>query len=124
MELVVKARRTRVSPQARQRIQRKMARLERLTPRVQWVEVELIEEPRGRIGGGHRVEVSCRTPRRTFRAAGTGEDIDSALDRVVDRLERQLKKEQGKRRARLLEGANRVKSRLISAFREEPGTPE
>jgi ribosomal subunit interface protein len=123
MELVVKARHTHVSPQLRQRIERKLGRLGRLIRRIQWIEVELIEEPRGRIGGGHRVEASCRTPRHTFRASGTGEDVDSALDRVVDRLERQLKDERGKRRARLLEGANRVKSRLISPNREEPEVP-
>ena len=125
MELVVKGRHTRVSPQVRQRIERKLARLGRLNRRVQWMEVELTEEPRGRIGGGHRVEASCRTPRRTFRASATGEDVDSALDRLVSRLERQLKEDRGKRRARLLEGANRVKSRLISPNREEPeGPPE
>lgn len=123
MELVVKGRHTRVSPQIRQRIERKLAKLGRLSSRVQLVEVELTEEPRGRIGGGHRVEASCRTPHRTFRASATGEDVDSALDRVVNRLERQLKEERGKRRARLLEGANRVKSRLISPNREEPEVP-
>jgi ribosomal subunit interface protein len=123
MELVVKGRHTRVSPQVRQRIERKLAKLGRLSSRVQLVEVELTEEPRGRIGGGHRVEASCRTPRRTFRASATGEDVDSALDLVVTRLERQLKDERGKRRARLLEGANRVKSRLISPNREEPEVP-
>jgi putative sigma-54 modulation protein len=123
MELVVKGRHTHVSPQVRQRIERKLAKLARLSSRVQLVEVELTEEPRGRIGGGHRVEASCRTPRRTFRASATGEDVDSALDRVVTRLERQLKDERGKRRARLLEGANRVKSRLISPNREEPEVP-
>jgi ribosomal subunit interface protein len=125
MELVVKGRHTRVSPQVRQRIERKLAKLARITSKVQLVEVELTEEPRGRIGGGHRLEASCRTPRRTFRASATGEDVDSALDRLVTRLERQLKEERGKRRARLLEGANRVKSRLISPNREEPeGPPE
>ena len=123
MELVVKGRHTRISPQVRQRIERKLAKLGRLSSRVQLVEVELTEEPRGRIGGGHRVEASCRTPRRTFRASATGEDVDSALDLVVTRLERQLKDERGKRRARLLEGANRVKSRLISPNREEPEVP-
>jgi putative sigma-54 modulation protein len=123
MELVVKGRHTRVSPQVRQRIERKLAKLGRLSSRVQLVEVELTEEPRGRIGGGHRVEASCRTPRRTFRASATGEDVESALDLVVTRLERQLKDERGKRRARLLEGANRVKSRLVSPNREEPEVP-
>jgi ribosome hibernation promoting factor len=124
MELVVKGRHTRVSPQVRQRIERKMTRLERLVPRVQRVEIVLTEEATPRVDGGHRVEASCRTPHRTFRASATGSDVDAALERVVDRLERQLKEEQGKRRARLLEGANRVKSRLISAFREEPEARE
>jgi putative sigma-54 modulation protein len=124
MELVVKGRHTRVSPQVRQRIERKITKLERLVPRMQRVEIVLTEEATPRVDGGHRIEASCRTPHRTFRASATGGDVDAALELVVNRLERQLKEEQGKRRARLLGGANRVKSRLTPVFREEPEADE
>lgn len=126
MELVVKARRTRVSPQTRERVERKVSRLARVAPRAQRVEVELIEEATPRVGGGHRVEAACRTARRTFRASASGPDVDAALDRVVERLERQMTREQEKRRSRLLEGANRVKSAMTAPTRggSPPSGPE
>lgn len=120
MELVVKARHTRISPQTRERVERKISRLSRLVPKAQRIEVEIIEEATPRVNGGHRIEVACRTPRRTFRASASAADMDAALDRVVERLERQVTEEQGKRRARLLDGANRVKSALNAPSQEEP----
>lgn len=120
MELVVKGRRTRVSPQTRQRVERKVSRLTRLVPRAQRVEVELIQEATPRVDGGHRVEVECRTPRRTFRASASGPDVDAALDRVVERIERQATRQQAKRRSRLLDGANRVKSAMTAPSQAEP----
>ncbi len=110
MDLVLKARRARISPHDRERIERKLVRLSRFQPRIQRVEVEVIAEASRRVNGGQRVEVSCRAPRRTFRATGTGSDLDAAVDQVVERLERQLTADHGRRRARLIGGANRVKS--------------
>ncbi|MGH2724472.1 MAG: ribosome hibernation-promoting factor, HPF/YfiA family [Actinomycetota bacterium] len=111
MDLVVKGRGDRVSGQTRGRVERKLGRLSRLDRRIARVEVEVIRQPSRRVDGGHRVEASCRSSRRTFRASATGADVDSALDRVVERLERQIAREQDRRRSRMLDGANRIKSR-------------
>ena len=111
MDLVVKGRGDRVSGQTRARLQRKLARLERLDSRLDRVEVEVTWEAHRRVEGGHRVDASCRTPRRTYRASATGGDIDAAVDRLVQRLERQIISDHERRRSRMLDGANRVKSR-------------
>jgi ribosomal subunit interface protein len=110
MDLVVKGRGGRVSSQTKQQVERKVARLLRREPRIQRIEVELIQEPNRRVKGGHRVEVACWLTRRTFRASSTGSDVDAALEGVIERLERQLADEHGRRRTRRVLGANRLKS--------------
>jgi ribosomal subunit interface protein len=126
MDFVVRGRGSRVSSQLRQRVERKLARLARLNSGIQRIEVELIEEPNRRVNGGHRVEVACWTSRRTFRASSTGADIDAALDRVTERLERQLTDDHDRRRTRRVGGANRLKSGEKAVGREEdvPPAPE
>lgn len=115
MDLVVKGRGDRVTGRTRSHVERKLSRLSRLDPRLDRVEVEVIWETRGRIGGGHRVEASCRSGRRIFRASATGPDVDTAVDRLVERLERQITDDRSRRRSRMLGGANRLKSRGVSA---------
>jgi ribosomal subunit interface protein len=110
MDLVVKGRGSRVSSHARQQVERRVARLLRLEPRIQRIEVELIQETNRRVNGGHRVEVACWLARRTFRASSTGSDVDAALEGVIERLERQITDEHGRRRTRRVSGANRLKS--------------
>ncbi len=118
MDLVVRSRGGRISSQTRQRIERKLARLDRLESTIQRIEVELIQQANRRVDGGHRVEATCRSSRRTFRASGTGSDIDAVLDRVVERLERQLTDDHGRRRTRRVGGANRLKSGEMPGRRE------
>jgi ribosomal subunit interface protein len=111
MELVVRGRGDRVTGQTRSRLERKLSRLSRLDERLDRLEVEVIWETRGRIGGGHRVEASCRSGRRTYRASGTGPDLEAAVDRVVERLERQIVEDHRRRRSRLFARAGKVQSR-------------
>jgi len=110
MDLVLKGRGIRVTDQVRRTIDHKLAKIERLEPRVLRAEVELMEEHNPRIQGSHRVEVSCDTARQTFRAEGAGPDFESALDQVVDRLERQIASHRGKARDRWTRRANRLQS--------------
>jgi len=100
MDLVLKGRGVRITDQIRRAAEHKVGKLSRIDPRVSRVEVEVTKEPNPRIDGGHRVEVACTTPRRVFRAEATGEDVASALDQVIRRLERQITSYRGKRRDR------------------------
>ncbi|HYZ11577.1 MAG TPA: ribosome-associated translation inhibitor RaiA [Actinomycetota bacterium] len=120
MDLVVKARGDRITGRTRDVLQRKIGRLSRFDGHLDRVEVEVIRETRGRIGGGHRVEASARSGRRTYRASASGQDVESAVDRVVDRLERQITEGRRRRRSRLLTWASRVKSRGTASAPPEP----
>lgn len=113
MDLVVKGKGGRVSPQTRDRVEQKVRRLVRHEPRVQRVEIQVVEEPSPRVAGGHRVEASARTPRRTFHASARGPNLDLAIEQVISRLDRQLGDHEGRRRAKMIDGANRVKSGRI-----------
>src|ERR687888_2305702 len=119
MELVLKGRGFRITDQFRRTAEHKLAKLERIDPRVRRVELEIITERNPRINGSHRAEVACDTVPRTFRAQGTGHDVDSALDQVIQRLERQLTSYRGKIRTRVAARINRLKS--LKPSPREPG---
>jgi ribosomal subunit interface protein len=99
LDLVLKGRGIRINDQIRRVAERKLGKLGRIDPRVTRLEVEIIER-NPRLGGSHHVEVMCDTPRHVFRAEGSGDDVDSALDQVINKLERQFSTYRGKLRHR------------------------
>lgn len=115
MDIVVRGRGERVPEATRARLARKLARLSRFNGRLDRVEVEITREPSPRVGGGLRIDAACRAPRKTYRASATGQDVDGAADRVVKRLERQISRDQERKRARMLGGAHKVKSARMPA---------
>lgn len=110
MELVLKGRGARVAQRLRQVTEHKLARIERLEPSLTRVEVVVTVEKNPRQGGLHRIEAVVATPRKTYRAHAHATDVDSALDVVAERLERQILDHHNRRRARRNAGAGRVKS--------------
>jgi ribosomal subunit interface protein len=106
MDVVLRGRGLRITDQIRKVAEHKLGKLGRIEPRVTRLEVEIIGERNPRIDGSHRVEVTCDTPRRVFRAQGSGHDVDTALDQVTARLERQLATYRGKLRNRRQAGPN------------------
>jgi ribosomal subunit interface protein len=110
MDLVLKGRGTRITEPVREAAQHKLARLERMEPKVTRLEIEIISEKNPRLGGTHRVEAAFDTPRRTFRATADAKDVESALDVVAEKLERQIRDHNEKKRTKLIAGASRVKS--------------
>jgi putative sigma-54 modulation protein len=100
MDLVLKGRGVRITDQIWKTAEHKTAKIGRLEPRVQRVVIELIQEHNPRINGSHRVEVAADTARHVFRATGSGRDVETALDQVVERLERQITRYRGKLRDR------------------------
>jgi ribosomal subunit interface protein len=112
MDLILKGRGVRITDQIRGRVERKLAKVGRLDPWVVRLEVEIIEERNPRVDGSHRVEVAADDTRKVFRAQGVGHDVDSALDQVIERLERQISSHR-----------DRLKDRLRSR-RPAPPRPE
>jgi ribosomal subunit interface protein len=114
MELVVKGRGVQVTEQLRRAIRHKLDKLSRLEPKAVRVEVEVISERNPRQDGAKRLEATLETPRHTFRARAQAREVEVGLDQLVERLERQVRDHREKRRNRILDGANRLKSARIS----------
>jgi ribosomal subunit interface protein len=76
----------------------KLGPIERLEPRTVAIDLELIGEHHPKPDGLKRVEAALRMPRKTFRAEAEAEDVPTALDRVKEKLERQIRDYHGKRR--------------------------
>jgi ribosomal subunit interface protein len=100
LDLVLKGRGVRITEQMKKTAEAKLAKIERIDPRVSRVEVEVVLEHNPRIEGNHVVEVACTRGRGLLRAHAAGQDLDGALDQVIARLERQLTSYRGKLRAR------------------------
>jgi ribosomal subunit interface protein len=90
-----------VSDEIRAQAEHKLARLERLEPRLVRLEVELVAEHHPSPTDGLKlVKAAILVPRRTFRAHAEAADVRTALDDVAEKLERQLRDHHGKRLAR------------------------
>jgi ribosomal subunit interface protein len=110
MDVVVKGRGTKVTDRIRGSAEHKLARLQRMEPRVTRIQIEVIAEPNPRQGGAKRVEAALETARKTFRAHAQAADVESAFDRLAEKLERQLRDYHSKRRARLSAAGKGVRS--------------
>ncbi|HEY7667378.1 MAG TPA: ribosome-associated translation inhibitor RaiA [Actinomycetota bacterium] len=119
MELTFTGRGVTVDDELKETARHKLARLERMDPRVIRIDLEFISESHPTLDGTKRVEAAMHTPRKSFRAHAEAEDVQTALDRLTDRLERQLRDHHGKRRSRLFRRFRRSgkKNPLDSASR-------
>jgi len=113
MELTVKGRDVRVTDHVRARAAHKLAKLGRIDPRADRVELEIVSESKRGRNGTKRIEGTLTTPRRVLRASASASDLDTALDLLATRLERRVRDYRAKRKKRLLPAANRLKSPRI-----------
>jgi putative sigma-54 modulation protein len=97
MQVTVKGKNVDVPERVRDRATRKLSKISRFDDRILTMDVEFSEERNPRVADQHRVEVTCTTKAHLIRAEASGTDPVSAIDRVVDRLERQVKKLKGRR---------------------------
>jgi ribosomal subunit interface protein len=122
MDLHLHGRGTRITDHLRAAAQHKLGRLERMEPNLTRLDIEVISEKNPRQGGIRRVEAVADTPRKTYRAHADAPEVESALDAIAEKLERQIRDHHTKRRAKLISGASRVKSAQVT--REDPGGEE
>jgi ribosome hibernation promoting factor len=97
MQVTVKGRNTGVPEKLRARAERKLAKLQRFDDHILSMDVEFSEERNPRVADPHRVEVTLTTKAGLIRAHANAVDPATAVDQVVDRLERQVKKLKGRR---------------------------
>lgn len=74
----------------------KIQKVQRFFDRIQTMEIEFGEEHNPRISDKHTVEVTLTTKAHVLRAHAAGPDQHTAVDRVVDKLEVQVKRLKGK----------------------------
>jgi ribosomal subunit interface protein len=100
MDLTFTGRGIHVSDEVRDTAEHKLSSLARLEPRTTRIDLEFIAEHHPG-DGATRVEAALYVPRKTFRAGAEADDVPTALDRVVERLERQIRDHHGRRKKRL-----------------------
>lgn len=94
MQVIVSARHFEVTDELRGVVESRFGKLTRFEPRLSRAEVALLEEK-------NRCEVEARVSvdrAGILHARGEAPDFRTAVDRAVDRLERQLKKQRSRRR--------------------------
>jgi putative sigma-54 modulation protein len=97
MQVTVKGKNTDVPDRLRALAERKLAKVQRFDDRILAMDVEFSEERNPRVADAHRVEVTLTTKHRLVRARASAHDPAAAVDRVIDRLQRQVKKLKGRR---------------------------
>jgi putative sigma-54 modulation protein len=97
MQVTVKGRNTEVPEKLRAHTQQKLAKVKRFDDRILAMDVEFSEERNPRVAEAHKVEVTVTTKSRLVRAQARAADPAAAVDQVIDRLERQIKKFKGRR---------------------------
>jgi putative sigma-54 modulation protein len=152
MQVIVKARHTKVPESLKQMAIQKVERVRRFFDRIIKLEIEFSEEHNPRQSRKkHIVEVTLSTKAHLLRAKASGADPAAAVDAVVDKLETQVKRlkdkmkgktrparaetirvpsttgsPNGKRRAKAAaaeSGARKVRVRQAGRFSVKPLTP-
>jgi ribosomal subunit interface protein len=114
MDLSFTGRGVQVTEDIRLAAERKLAPLERIEPRTTRIELEVINEHHPNFDGLKRVEAALVIPRKTFRVHAEGGDVPTAIDRVKDKLERQLRDYHGRKRPKNRRGLESALTRSES----------
>ena len=97
MQFTVKGKNVDVPEKLRAHAEHKLAKIQRFDDRILAMDVEFSEERNPRVPQAHTVEVTVTTKSRLVRAHASAGDPTSAVDQVIDRLQRQIKKLKGRR---------------------------
>lgn len=99
MDIVVTGRRIDVPAQLRAHAEEKLARVPKLAPRAQRVDVEVSRERNPRMSEiSERVELTCISPGPVIRAEASGREMLEAFDLAWVKLESRLRKAAERRR--------------------------
>ena len=114
MDIVVKGRHTEVTERFRTHVAEKLAKLEKLDPKVISIDVECSQERNPRLADQReRIELTILSRGPVMRAEAAAQDCYAALDAAVTKLEARLRKAKDRRRLAAL--------RVVP--RQHPGRP-
>jgi ribosomal subunit interface protein len=111
MDLTYTGRGLQVTDEMRETAAHKLGRLQRLEKRATRLELEIINEHHPATDALKRIDATLHTPHKPFGPSAEATDVPTALDNVVERLERQLRDHHGRRLSLL----HRRKSGIESA---------
>jgi putative sigma-54 modulation protein len=97
MRLQVKGKNVEITPSLRTYAEAKLAKLDKQLADLTQVEVELSEEKNPSIQANQIAEATVFTKGSTLRAREAAHEIRTAIDQLVDNLERQVKRYREKR---------------------------
>jgi len=97
LEVIVKGKNVDVAGDLEQYTLRKLGKLTKLSQRLQTAKATFTQNASKNRDKSYRVEVAIKTPGQTLRAEGEEGSFYSAVDSVLDKLRRQLKKVKSKR---------------------------
>jgi len=108
MRLQIKGRHVELSQSVKDYAETKLRKLDKQLAEPTQVELELWEEHNPSIHDSHVAEATIWTKGPTLRAKEAATSFEAAVDELVDKLERQVKRYRDKRRRRdvALRGAN------------------
>ena len=99
MDIVVKGRHTEVTERFRTHVAEKLAKLEKLDPKVISIDVECSQERNPRLADQReRIELTILSRGPVMRAEAAAQDCYAALDAAVTKLEARLRKAHDRRR--------------------------
>jgi len=96
MQVIVKGHHTHVSSSLKELATNKIEKVSRFLDSIQTAEIEFSEEHNPRISDKHIVEITLTTKTRVLRARASGTDAATAVDRVLDKVEAQVRRLKGK----------------------------
>lgn len=114
MEIIVKGRHTDVSDRFRRHVETKIAKVEKLDPKVMRIDVEVCKEHNPRQSDRReRVELTIRSRGPVIRAEAAADDRFAALDLAIGKLESRLRRTCDRRKAH---GGHSRAARLAAAL--------
>lgn len=114
MEIIVKGRHTDVSDRFRSHVETKIAKVEKLDPKVMRIDVEVCKEHNPRQSDRReRVELTIRSRGPVIRAEAAADDRFAALDLAIGKLESRLRRTCDRRKAH---GGHGRAARLAAAL--------
>jgi putative sigma-54 modulation protein len=121
MRLQVKGKNVEVSESIRSYAERKLAKLEKKLAAPTQVELELAVERNASIAANHVASATIWTKGPTLRAREASGDMKASIDRLVEKLERQVIRYRDKRRRRAARDDGGPPMEPTPATNEEPG---
>jgi len=98
MKLLVHGRQINITERIEEHVNKRMERLERHMPQVMETRVELSHLPTKSLSDSFTCQITMRAKKRVMRSEESNGTVYSAIDKAVDKMDRQIEKVAGRRK--------------------------